>query len=434
MAIIKKILTVILNWEARLILFKYKPLVVAVTGSVGKTSTKDAIYSVLKHSGSYVRRNEKSLNSELGIPLTIIGAPNAWKNVSGWLSNIRKGLGLILWKNKYPSCLILEVGADHPGEIRAASKMLKPKIAVLLRVSDVPVHVEFFKSPQQVFEEKSVLADGLGISGTLVLFGDDKKMSVVSDRTKARNIPVIDFGLAENSSVRGSDYAVIYDEVGAPSGFSANINFDGNNIPIKVNGILGETYLYPLLAATAVGKAMNMSAGNIAKGLNEYEAPRGRMNIIPGINGSTLIDDSYNSSPDATRSALETLKSLKTNGRKIAVLGDMMELGVHSVGEHRKIGREVVGIVNILVTVGQRSRATAEEALKNGMSADSVHSFDSSREAASFVPNLIGAGDIIRVKGSQSPRTERVSAALLREPNKSAKLLVRQDKEWLERA
>lgn len=445
MGFIKKIIIFVLTIESRLILAKYKPFIIAVTGSVGKTTTKDAIFCVLKDFVSAgvtmgsTRKTEKNFNNEFGLPLTVIGAPTAFRSLFGWMRNIASGLRLILDHANYPKCLILEVGADHPGDIKKVSKWLHPDIAVITKVSDTPVHVEFFKSPWQVFEEKASLAGGLKKGGTLVLFIDDAKVASLGDmsensRLKDKDIKVITFGTAEGATVRGSQEAILYNaDIQSPSGFSFKLDMDGNSIPVAVKNILGTAYMYALLAAAAVGKARGMPVSAILKGLNEYEAPKGRMNIIPGLNGSTIIDDTYNSSPDAARAALETLKEITTVGRKIAVLGDMMELGKYSVDEHRKIGRESAAIVGILVTVGLRSRATAEEAVKNGMFADAVHSFESSEEAAFFLPSIVQPGDIILVKGSQFPRMERVSKALLREPEKAAELLARQEKEWLEK-
>ena len=439
MAFLKKIIVGILAFESRLILAKYKPFIIAVTGSVGKTSTKDAIYHVLTspgvcHDGTgicFVRRSEKSMNSEIGLPLTVIGAPNAWHSIAGWFQNIVAGLKLIVKRSEYPDCLILEVGADHPGDIKRVVKWLKPDIAVITRVSATPVHVEFFKSPQEVFEEKAALAHAVKKGGTLVLFADEEKVSSLASLEKEKGIQVITFGMNEKADIKGLQYSVLYDDAN-PVGISFDLQMDGTNTPITVKGIVGQVYLYPLLAAAAVGKARGVDSNDIVQGLKRYEAPRGRMNLIPGVNGSAIIDDTYNSSPDAAVSALATLKGLQFSaGRKVAILGDMMELGKYSAEEHRKVGHEAASSAAMLVTVGPRSRATAEEALKQGMAADAVHAFDTAEEAAAYVKPQVRAGDIILVKGSQSMRMERVARALLREPEKAEKLLVRQEREWL---
>jgi len=426
----KKLLIAILTLESRLIIRKHKPFVIAGTGSVGKTSTKDAIYDVLKDSIGFVRKSEKSLNNEIGLPLTVIGVPNALYDLGAWARNVLVGLKLVLGGSEYPDCLVLEVGADHPGDIKRVVQWLHPDIAVMTKVSRTPVHVEFFKSPEEVFEEKAALAMAVKPGGVLVVYADDEKTLSLGERVKGRDVSVVSYGLNDAAAVRGSDMSVLY-ENGAPIGMSMKVSAMGEERTIQLKGILGETYAYPLLAAAAVGVSRKIPMDSIAKSLEGHVAPRGRMNVIPGINGSTLIDDTYNSSPDAVSAALAVMKTLQCTGSKIAVLGDMMELGKFSAGEHRRIGTEAAMSVNRLITVGQRSRLTAEEAIKGGLSADSVKSFDTSKEAAEHLKQTVQAGDIILVKGSQSMRMERVSSALLREPEKAAKLLVRQEKEWL---
>ncbi|MEK7646497.1 MAG: UDP-N-acetylmuramoyl-tripeptide--D-alanyl-D-alanine ligase [Patescibacteria group bacterium] len=443
MSLLKSIIVAILLLEARLILRKYKPFVVAVTGSVGKTSTKDAIFTVLTSSKictdqkmCYVRKSEKSMNSEIGLPLSIIGAPNAWHSLSGWLANIFKGLSLIVTRKEYPDCLVLEVGADHPGDIKKVAPWLRPDVAVITKVSSTPVHVEFFTSPEQVFEEKASLAREVKEGGVVVLYGDDDKTLSIRDMVATGNRSVITFGMSGSAEVRGIDEQVIYEEVGgmkSPVGSQFTLDIKGSQSPITIARGLGQGYIQTLLAAAAVGVARGMSSADIAKALNAYTVTPGRMNIIAGIAGSTIIDDTYNSSPDAALSALQALGQIETSGTKIAILGDMMELGKYATDEHRKIGVAAAGIVGRLVTVGQRSRWTTEEALKNGLSADKVSSFDTAEQALEYIKPLIQAGDVILVKGSQSVRMEKVSRALLRDADKAGELLVRQEKEWLEK-
>ncbi|MCX6718981.1 MAG: UDP-N-acetylmuramoyl-tripeptide--D-alanyl-D-alanine ligase [Candidatus Taylorbacteria bacterium] len=459
MGFIKKIIVWVLTLESRLILKKYRPFVIAVTGSVGKTSTKDAIYCVLKDHGSlplgtrggFVRKSEKSMNSEIGLPLTIIGVPNSWHSLSGWIRNIEAGLKLILKHGEYPDCLIVEIGADHPGDIKKVAKWLKTDITVITKISRTPVHVEFFKSPEQVFEEKASLVNSLKDGGVLVLFVDDEKVASIAGsiqgngdnssdiNTKenlgvkksieAKNIRILTFGVDLAATARAVDY-----KCSVENGISFTLDLVGEKSPVNVSGIVGKAYLYSLLAAAAVAKSRDLPIQAITKVLNTYEAPRGRLNIILGMNGSTLIDDTYNSSPDAVLAALETLKGLECYaGRKIAILGDMMELGKYSSEQHRQIGKEVISCADILITVGLRSKTTAEEALKSGLLAGNVYSFEDSSAAAIFAVSIAKAGDIILVKGSQSMRMERVVKALLREPEKAARLLVRQEQEWLEK-
>ncbi len=456
MFIFKKIIIKILIWESRLILRKYKPFIVAVTGSVGKTSTKDAIYCVLKDQSKYVRKSDKSFNSDIGLPLTVIGVPNAWHSVALWLENIHRGLSLILKRQEYPDCLILEIGADYPGDIKKIAKWLHPDISVITMVSRTPVHVEFFTSPEQVFEEKFSLVQAVKDGGTVILFADDEKVMSMKGMIKDKDVKVLSYGTNPEATVRSGGVSTVYEsnmlgatsvsntteglgisnskQVDIPIGITFDLIIEGRTEKIRIGNVLGNVYQYPLLAAAAVGKARNLSFETIVKGLNTYEAPHGRMNIIPGLNETTIIDDTYNSSPDATLSALQALKDLKCNGTKIAVLGDMMELGKYASEEHRSVGRAAANVVGRLITVGQRSRSTAGEAVQAGLAESAVVSFDSSSQVPDYLVSIMKPGDIILVKGSQSIRMERVVKALMREPDRAARLLVRQEKEWLEKA
>lgn len=432
MKFVKKILVFILILESRLVLRKYKPFVIAVTGSVGKTSTKDAIYDVIKSKSSYVRKSQKSLNSEIGLPLTIIGVPNAWYSLSGWIKNINAGLKLIFTRQEYPDTLVIEVGADHPGDIKKVAPWLSPNIAVITRVSSTPVHVEFFGSPEEVLEEKSSLALNVKNGGTAILYGDGDNLNSLAEELFKKGIKVIRFGTKETLEVCTNNYATTYED--GPSGFCFDLSIDSVSVPVSMNGIIGNTYMYPLGAAASVGKVKGMQVGEIAKLLPNYEAPNGRMNIISGLNGSTLIDDTYNSSPDATVAALESLKSLECSGNRIAILGDMMELGKYSAEQHRLVGKKAAECVSKLVVVGPRSRATLESAVESGMSPESVWKYDNAKEAVAEIVKIIGPHDIVLIKGSQSVRMERVTEALMRDPREAKDLLVRQDKEWLDKA
>jgi len=151
--ILKKIVVFVLTWEAQLILKKYKPKVVAVTGSVGKTSTKDAIAKVLEKKFR-VRKSKKSYNSELGVPLAIIGAESGWDSIYMWLVAFWKGVAAIVTRENYPEILVLEVGADRPEDIKKIRLWLKPDVAVLTALAEIPVHVEFFSGPEEVLARK----------------------------------------------------------------------------------------------------------------------------------------------------------------------------------------------------------------------------------------------------------------------------------------
>lgn len=417
--IFKKVITSILLWESKLILKKYKPFVISITGTVGKTSTKDAIFTALSTS-DYVRRSDKSFNSEIGIPLTIIGCDNGWSDPIAWLSNIFQGLELIVFKSDYPKTLVLEVGADHPHDIESVSKWLQSDIVVMNKVGDIPVHVEFFASAEEVLKEKSFLIKTLKPNGTLVLFSDDKKVSNLAQGVKQT---VMTFGINEMATVTASNISAFYNDDKTPEGMSFRINNKGNSIPMKINGTLGSQQIYPIIAAITVGIAKGIAIPKLIDAFEKHSAPKGRMNILKGMNDSTIIDDTYNASPDALREGLTALASLQVSGKRIAVIGDMMELGNFSAEEHRKAGIQAIQSSDVLVTVGPRAKVMSDKAI----------AFNNSTDAGEYLKTIISQGDVVYVKGSQSMRMERAVKMILNDPSLAPKLLVRQEKEWLEK-
>jgi UDP-N-acetylmuramoyl-tripeptide--D-alanyl-D-alanine ligase len=428
--IFKKIVSAVIQYEAQLILKKYKPKLVAVTGSVGKTSTKDAIYSVISKY-FYVRKSDKSFNSDIGISLTILGCNNAWNNPLKWLRNIWHGLSLIAFSKSYPQWLILEVGADRPGDIKKIAKWLKPDVVVVTKFSNVPVHIEYFKSKDEVVAEKGNLVGALKHDGVLILNSDDSDVFAFKNKTTNK---IITYGMMGDAEMRATNYSVYYnEETLEPFGIHFKVEYAGNTLPVKIIGTLGQNNIYSSLAALAAGVSLGINLVELTDNLTGFIPPKGRMNLLKGIKKSIIIDDTYNSSPIALHSALETLKDLKTRHRKIAVLGDMMELGRHTADEHKKAGQLVSTACDILVTVGLRSRTLAESAIDAGLDEDSVLQFDTSTEAGEYIKTIVKEGDIILLKGSQSTRMEKAVKEIMTEPERAEELLVRQDEEWLKR-
>jgi UDP-N-acetylmuramoyl-tripeptide--D-alanyl-D-alanine ligase len=169
--LIKKIIITILTWEAKAVLLKHKPFVIGVTGNLGKTSTKDAVYAVMKDH-FHVRRSEKSMNSEFGVPLTVLGEKSAWNNPLKWLMVIVRGF-FVPFAKEYPTHLVLEVGADRPGDIKSIASWLKPNIVIVTQFGQVPVHIEFFKDREEVIAEKGYLVEALPFDGLFIYNSDD---------------------------------------------------------------------------------------------------------------------------------------------------------------------------------------------------------------------------------------------------------------------
>ncbi len=415
----KKIITTALETEAKLVLRKYRPKIIAVTGSVGKTSTKDAIFAVVGEA-LVARKSAKSFNSEIGIPLTILGCENAWSNIFLWIKNIIKGALLVVTRVHYPKWLVLEVASDKPGDIAR-------DVVVVTRFGDVPVHVEFFKSPEEVFEEKANLVKVLRPSGMLIVNADDERVLALRDKTKAKSIT---FGMNDGVMFRASNVQIAYED-GLPVGTTFKLEYDGNVFPVMMRGVLGVQPVYSALAALALGAYLKLNIVDMVGRLSLHESPPGRMRVVAGLKGATIIDDTYNASPVAAEAAVSVLKNIKAKGRRIAVLGDMLELGKFTIDEHKKLGQLAGGFADLLLAIGPRAKYIVEGAIEKDMSEKNIIEFDDARSAGKYLEGIIGTGDVILVKGSQGMRMERAVEEIMAEPQKRAELLVRQEEEWL---
>lgn len=429
----KRIIVFLLTWEAKLVLHKYKPRIIAVTGSVGKTSTKDAIYSVLAPH-VHVRKSDKSFNSEVGIPLTILGRPNAWQNPLKWVENLIDGLVLLLWGAKYPAWLVLEVGADRPGDISSVAKWLKCDMVIITRLPDVPVHVEFFRSPEDVVREKASLLTALKSDGTFIANADDAKVLALREHVPGRSVT---YGFTLGSDIMGEKLELLTEsgENGHPLGLAARVKYEdtGESVDVRLLGTIGSHGFMPMLAAIAVGKVLDIPLASMAESLAAHVAPPGRMRLIPGIKGTLIIDDTYNASPAATSAALHALGLAGKGGRRIAILGDMLELGRYSTAQHREVGKDVADCADILLTVGFRARDIAQGALDSGMKDERILQYEDAKQAGNELEQILEAGDVVLIKGSQSMRMERIVEEVMAEPHRAKELLVRQEREWRRR-
>lgn len=424
----KRIVVAILTWQAKAVLRRTKPKIIAITGNVGKTSTKDAIYSVLKHS-HHARKSEKSFNSEIGVPLTVLGLRNAWSNPFLWIKNIIDGFFLVLSPSNYPEVLILEMGVDRPGDMAKHCEWVTPDVVVLTRLPDVPTHVEYFSSPEAVTAEKMVLVKALKSDGVLVYNNDDE---IIRAQLESVHQKAIGFSRYSLSHFTASADNILY-ESGRPIGLEFMLTHVDEVAKMQVSGSLGVQHAYNYAAAAAVSSLFDISLTASVEALAAHTPPPGRMRIVDGLKETLIIDDTYNSSPTAAERALLTLKELPKSSRKIAVLGDMLELGQFSTREHEKIGTLAASCCDILITVGVRARKVAEGALEQGMSEKSIFQYEAIERVESELQTMLQANDTILVKGSQGIRCEKLVYELMAQPDMAAKTLVRQDEQWAKR-
>ncbi len=427
-SLLRNIVLSIITLEAKLVLKKYKPKIIAITGSVGKTGTKDAIYEVVQTT-SFVRKSEKSYNSDIGVPLTILGCQTGWGSVFVWIKNILEGVALIVLKNHYPKVLVLEVGMNHPGEIAGIAKWLKPDIVVFTQIGDVPVHVEFFDSPGALLAEKATLLKALKKGGVAILNKDDERVMSLCSIVKEREGKLYSYGFSEGADMRGIHPGFSYAK-GAPSGTTFKVQHDGKILPVKLCGILGAHYGYGALASLLVGLEFGVNALASIEAIGELTQPPGRSRIIPALKGAIIIDDTYNASPIAMQAALSALELVDIKGRKIAVLGDMLELGKYSINAHKEIGKLAGEVCDMLIVVGPRAEYIAEGALIGGLSEKKIFQFSDVTRAGNYLQHLLKEGDVVLVKGSQGMRMERIVLEVMAHPEDCEKLLVRQEKVW----
>jgi UDP-N-acetylmuramoyl-tripeptide--D-alanyl-D-alanine ligase len=347
--------------------------VVAVTGTNGKTTTKDMISAILsrQENGLWTEGNQ---NNHIGLPLTLL--------------RLRR-------EHRFA---VVELGMRAAGEIAHLAALCDPQIGVMTNIG--PAHIQFFQSIEEIAEAKGELLDSLDASDTAILNGDDPHVMAQRSRTEAR---VVTYGLGWGVDVRAGHVRP------APSG---NISFeamDGLDIELKVPG---KHMVYNALAALTVGREFGVSAERMREALASFKPQPMRMEVIH-VDSLHILNDAYNANPASMRAALQALCDVTEMKRRIAVLGDMLELGEWAPRVHREIGA-LAGQSDLayLLTVGELSHFIAEEAMVSGMSRERVHHFARKQEAIAFLHQITRSGDVVLVKGSRKMGLEEVVAGL----------------------
>ncbi len=393
----KKILECLLKFLATRALKRYHPLVIAITGSVGKTTTKDAVYQVVKTTG-LVWRSELNYNNEIGVPLTILGLKPS-SSLFIWIGNLIKGLwlGFGVKTTKYPEKLVLELGADKPGDLEYLTGFIKPDIAIVTKVS--PVHAEFFGDLEITAKEKRKIIENLKKDGAAILNYDDKRVRQMGELLPQNK--VIYYGVNDSVSVRGFDV-----KTGA-GGTSFQFSYEGKSYSVKLPQIIGEHFVYSALAAISTGIFLGLDFQTIITELAELQPAPHRLQLLKGIQGTAIIDDTYNASAPSMLEALKVLGKIAGNFR-VAVLGDMLELGDYTEGEHRKVGKRAAEVANLLIVVGEYARFIGDEAIKSGLPRDKVIAVKNAEEAEKALREHLQEKDVVLVKGSHAVGLEKI--------------------------
>ena len=421
--LLKKIVVAFLTVDAKRLLKRHNPEIIAITGNVGKTSTKDAIYQIVEPTA---RVCEGSFNSDIGVPLSILNLPNQWRNPIGWLKNLFEAKYISYFLEKYEDTLILEVGADSPGDIKNIAKWLKPDVLCITTIPEVPVHIEAFGTREKVLEEKGSLIDSVKPKGTIILNADDGNYEYFLNKAKCKGRKggkILKVGISEGlilnikniKSTITTNYAYT----------TAKLCYIDECYNIKIKNTVGIQVVYPILYASALALSRGISMQEVVKRINNYNSPAGRARFLKGIKKSKIIDDTYNSSPSAVYKMLSLMR--KRSERKIVILGDMRELGEYSILEHKNIGKKVAEFADVFISVGNEMKYASDEAIEKDMK--NVLHFENSIEASNVVKQIIKEDDIILVKGSQATRMEKIVEKIV-EKTYDKKYLIRQSKEW----
>ena len=357
---------------------QFNPRVVGVTGSVGKSTSKEMIAAVLGQRHPTLK-NPGNLNNEIGLPLTVLRLRGVHRHA------------------------VLEMGMYDLGEIATLAAIARPQLGVVTNIG--PTHLERLGSLERIAEAKAELVQSLPEDGFAVLNRDDPLVFAMADLTRAQPFY---YGLTPDCDLWASDIASMGLE-----GIRCQFHHGDERPYVKIP-LLGRHSVHTALRAAAVGLIEGLSWEEIVSGLLDVSAQL-RLIAVPGIRGSTLLDDSYNASPGSTQAALNLLEDL--DGRRVAVLGDMMELGSFEEAGHRQVGCRAADVVQLLITVGERARWIGEEALECGMASQAVHMLEDKDSAVRLLHSLVESGDTILVKGSRSMGMEEIVASLSRPPS-----------------
>ncbi len=413
---------------------RYKPTIIGVTGSVGKTTLTLAIYEILKtkYKVGMTYKEGKGLNSETGIPFAFLNVKLRGYSIVDWIFYMIQATYNFFFKKLYYEKMVVEMGVDKPGDMEHLLSMIQPQIGVFLSIAKV--HGENFENLLKkndkrelidlIFEEKAKLVHSIGINGVSIINFDDMMIKSLKDKVKSKTLT---FGLDNGADVRGT--IICTDE----KEFIGKVKLkDEEGVITYTNYMVNRNVFRTLLAAISVGIACEIDLSTCIKALEKLNFPPGRMSKIDGIKKTLILDSSYNASKPAMIEALDNLSCFK-NSKKIAVLGDMRELGRETKSEHEEVAVKARTIADEIVAIGPAMRDYfIPKVIKLGFDKRRIHLFANTWKALDFIKNkLIKGGEVILVKGSQNTLfLEIIVEGLMKKKTEANKLLCRRGAFW----
>lgn len=354
---------------ARFYLDKFNVDLIGVTGSVGKTSTRDIIYSVLNEKYKTLK-NELNYNNEIGIPKTLFNLDYSYEKA------------------------VIEMGIDKKGDISYFKTIAPLKHAVISNIG--LSHIANFKNQEGIFHAKMEIAKDFNKENTLIVNGDDNFLKTLKDKKLPYNL--LTYGFDKDNTI----YCVSYEIVNGKINFKVKFR---NKVYDYTIPSIAKHNIYNAMSAILIGNLYNLTYEEIKKGLESVSFTEGRLTII-NKKDITIINDCYNASLDSIKSALNVLSTFKT--RKVAILGDVLETGSYEEEIHKNIGKSIIGNTDILILVGNSIKYTYDEVIKNNFNKDNIYVFNTYEDVIKNIDNIIKKGDTILLKASHGIKLSNV--------------------------
>jgi UDP-N-acetylmuramyl pentapeptide synthase len=428
---------------ARFKLHRCYKQIIGITGSIGKSSAKAATVTVLESKFS-VDQSFPDYNSELGLLCSTFHQRAGFNSVRLWRRAMLGATWNFLSDHRRYEKLVLEMGVAGPSGMSQILKSFRPEIAVFTGIAPGHHGAREFADEQTTFEEKAKLVRRMR-RGTAILNRDDpfcrslESEDMAADRLwygrRPEDRPLGSSpGSFPGSLPESLPPGLYFDQLSSSAkGITAQVHVSPSETYPELRAashtlfcpILGEQHIYVLLPAILTGLVLGIDLQQCCSALSDFALPPGRLNLIPGVGSTTIIDSTWNASPRAVEAAIKTLGDYPAE-RRIALLGCIMNLGDVSESAHREAGRLVSRYADMLITVGPEARLIGEEASARGMPTHLISSFEAQQDATDYLKDIIRRGDVILVKGSSPLRLDRTVKSLMRDPDQADRLLVRQ--------